>query len=756
MKNNAKYLIANEILLRRKSKVIIPQRDADEFDPVVGKMVLAFAKNIESLGFAFSHDVISNLMRYSRDEISIFYQDLLPVLKRLCATDVQYRPMYPNFPSQVADADSWDLFLNAFVHYLSAGHWLPEYQQDDRFPLLDKADAVIITRASEETDELMQIFTNLLVSKTSLSDQDKRDVKSIMKSRSDYFMFLPKAIPLKENVAFLSSLVLEVAPIKSAKFIQPYFSTATDVLRLIVSLSDGDISLAKPTQFRKFKRPERRLIMDLLAGLKGNIIEDMYRYQYEWLRVGEILHTGEYASKRKYARVVTAFDRLRNLSKPLMFAGKVKESIKSGNVMAAAKLLLQRPGEFARSLDKLLRDADDVEMAIEITDMFDRVAKQVSSPVLLQVRQHFTNRLSDGLPVRVFFPKGQLSKAVCIPNELPGLDENACINVIESCNRALTSIYAKDRPALGKVYIHPDFKNFIVPFSQRSATSGSKILVRGSRIPIKPDAKTIRAFIWWTNTSDKEYKNPWDGMDDRVDIDLSAAILDDEFSYVTHVSYTNLREGNVAYHSGDIVNGGPMNGKGAAEFIDIDIDAAAKKGRYICFQMYNYTCQKYASLPNCRFGWMEREYPNSGEIFEPSTVRMYVTPQSNSTVCVPVLFDCVERKFIWMDMSVDMARFNNGGNNLESNISKVQAICQSIVNIGKANLYDLIMLNVNARGSLATDRNDADIIFDNDLTKPKEIRTEIQENGGELQIVQSKDVPIITAFDIDYFMGQML
>lgn len=131
------------------------------------------------------------------------------------------------------------------------------------------------------------------------------------------------------------------------------------------------------------------------------------------------------------------------------------------------------------------------------------------------------------------------------------------------------------------------------------------------------------------------------------------------------------------------------------------------------YQVYNYTGQKYSELPNCRFGWMERQDVNSGEIFEPKTVQMKMDLTAESTVAIPVIFDCVERKFIWCDMNLSLERTSSyyGGNNLESNLSGVAATCYAMSNLNKPNIYDLVMLNVMARGIRTNDRNDADIIL---------------------------------------------
>lgn len=738
----------NKILLRRKNLLIVEPINADyEQTKNEQALVVTMMKNVQSLGFTFSKELFEALSHMNRDELKVFYSDLIPALKELVGADVEYNPMYPNFPTQVAEMDGIELFINAIVHYWSFGTLMPEYEKDERLPLIDVNKMALLSTGNHE--DLMEIFKNLVASKTSLSAQDKEDVTTIIKDCADYANYLPDEIPLKENVALIGKLIIEEAPVKSASAISKYFRTATDVLRLVTALSDGDISLAGKTKYRNLKRRERRMILDLLANC-GNITEDLFRYQYEWIRVAEILHPFEYNYPR-YKNVNKAFDTLRNDKKPLMFGGKVQAAILRKDMKAAADLLKSRPGEFARQLDKVLRDSDN---PVYILECFKSVAVEISAPVLLQVRQHFIGRMAETPnPVRVFFPKGNLAKAMSIKNELPAIDKTICQNVAKACRDALIEQY-KSKESLGKVYVDEEFKNYLVPFSQRSASSTNKSVVRGSQLPIKSDATAVRAFIWWTNTAKD---NGWD--EGRVDIDLSAAIYDSDWNYVEHISYTRLRSGKMkAFHSGDITNGGSLNGKGVAEFIDVDIDAVAENGRYIVFQVYNFTGQNYSTLENCRFGWMEREDVQSGEIFEPTTVNMVMDVNAEGKTAIPVIFDCVERKFIWCDMNLGIDSSHRGGINLESNISGVTATCYAMTHLNKPNLYDLAMLNAMARGTVVGSRNEADIIFSNDTTVPFEIVIEKDEQTGEeKRVVKDKpEVPIITAFDLDYFMGQLL
>lgn len=737
----------NEMLLRRKNKVNLPKRSVEhEAGRAEKAMAVSIVKNVESLGFTFDKELFENLLTYPKNEIEMFYTDFIAKLKPLVGADKEYNPMYPNFPRQVAEASDAELFINAILHYWTFGEWMPEYEKDERMPLFDETKLTVLTVGN--TNDILDIFKNLVSSKTNLSTQDKADIEEIIATYSNFYDYLPDEIPLKENVALIGKLILNKAAIKNATAIQKYYKTATDILRLVTALSDGDISLATDTKYRSLRRCERCMVMDLLAGC-GNILEDMYRYQYQWIRIGEIIHPFEFTAKR-YKSVNDAFNNLRNEKKPLFVPGKVQAAINVKDMQTAAILLKDRPGDFARQLDKLLRDASNKNYVV---NCFREVADKVSVPVLLQVRQHFKDR-NNGNPIRVFFPKGNLARAISIPNELPAVDDKICKAVVKICDNAIIEQF-KSKDFMGNVYIDESMRNFLVPFNQRSASTGSKNLVRGSRVGLNENAEAVRAFIWWTNT-DKSRNTYSDG---RVDIDLSAAIYDENWNYVEHISYTRLRSGKMnAYHSGDITNGGNPKGKGVAEFLDVDIDAVAKYGRYVVYQVYSYTGQKYCDIENCRFGWMEREDVNSGEIFEPTTVNMIMDINAEGTVAIPVIFDCVERKFIWCDMNLGIESSKYGGNNLESNLSGVNAVCYAMTHLNKTNLYDLAMINAIARGNIVNDRNKADIIFSNDTTVPFEVIVEKDaETGEEKNVIKNKpNVPIITAFDTDYVMGNLL
>lgn len=704
------------IILRRKNRVFINNDDMlKSLSAAVSEknkqIVATMNKNIEVFGYTMSEALFDKLVHMKAKNREVVYDALVNGLKELTGADKVYNPMYPNFPESVMEKDDFELYFNAIVHYWSFGTLLPYEEKKERAPLFNTVKVKVLDAGS--FDDLNDIFNNLCASKTSLSKSDVDDMIFILNSTK---VALPDEIPFKENAACVCRLLVDTGVDTDGSLCKKYVKTATDVLRLVTAMSDGDVSLAENTKFRNLKRSERRIIMNLLAGC-GNAAEDMSRYAGKWIRVGEKLHPGEFAKNERYTKVVRAFDVIRNDGKIQSFAGKVDAAVASGDLNTVVSLLKKRPGEFARRMDFLLRTFDKDADRKTVIMGFASVAKDVSSTVLLQVREHFINKLDGNDDIRVFFPKGNLARSYYVKNDkTETIPEDAMKMVIAVCENALVNIYG-NREFLGKVYIDETLKDYTVPFSLRSAGKTMTAVSRGSRIAIDDSAKIIRPFIWWTNTKDN-----------IIDVDLSVAVFADNWDCIERVSYNNLKSNRFGIcHSGDIINGGPVDGEGAAEFIDLDIDKALNAGaRYAVFNVYNFSDEYFSRMEHAAFGFMTRGDMKSGKIFEPSTVKQRMDLASATTTCIPVIFDLKERVFVWCDMALtaDHVRTGFGGINVESNLPSVVVTCKAMVDVKKPNLYDLFTFNTKARGVITDNPDEADIRFgldDNCDVKPSDI-----------------------------------
>jgi hypothetical protein len=684
----------NSIYVRRASKLMIQPNEQRQHR--LPDQVLATAlKNIESLGFTFSSELLQALRTLSREQFEALFQQLIQDLKVMVGAHVKYQPMYVGFPEQVMEEQEAELYLNAVFHYLT--HLtLDDFEPSAmaagmRSPLLEQTRLKVIELGNKPA--FLKLIRQLIEAKGSISDTDKKDIKRVLKHAdpSDVEAILPAEIPFKENVGFVVAVLLKYE-LASMERIGSYFKTASDVLRLAVSWSEGDVSLAAATPFRKFKRRERRLLLSLLEQC-GSITEDMLRYKERWIRLGEILHPSEY--KLRYPRTQAAFDILRNNKPFTTFNGSVELAFQYRNIWSLIDLLSQRPGEFARKLDHMLRITEDEEYVLLA---FGEVAAQVSTPVLLQVRQHFAQR-NEEADLRVFFPKGNVAKAFGIPNELPVVGEAVCQEVVQLCEQALITRFA-EFPSLGKTYVDERLQHYLVPFSQRSASKALRTIVRGSRIPMG-EGDTIRFFSWW---KEGEVDGTSTG---RVDIDLSAVMYDKDWNYVEHISYTNLRSVKYkAVHSGDIVTA-PY---GASEFIDLHMPSIVSYGgRYVVTTLHSFTSHPYCNLPECFAGWMMRKKPGSGEIYEPSTVENKIDITADTQIAIPVILDLVERTIIWTDLA--LKRYPDYSNNVEGNQKGIVLMGKAMTTLRKPDLYNLFMLHAKARGELVDTKEQADTIY---------------------------------------------
>jgi stress response protein SCP2 len=371
---------------------------------------------------------------------------------------------------------------------------------------------------------------------------------------------------------------------------------------------------------------------------------------------------------------------------------KIEEGIMSSKIKDTVDLLKQRPGEFARRLDKLIRDSETEEIKY-IINAFYGVSNNISTTVLLQVMNHFKHRNDIG-EYRIIIPKGDMGKIFALKNNLDKINDKVCNAIyILCCDILIKRFMAKDN--IGKCYVDKCLKNYNIPFSMRSSSSSLKQLVRGSSIPFDKTKSTIRMFTWWR-----------DILGSTVDLDLSAVALDKDMKYKNHISYTNLKN-NIGCHSGDITSAP----NGASEFIDINIKNALKDGmRYIVMNILSYKRQPFNKIPEVSVGWMMRDKVNSGEIYEPKTVDQKISLNGNTTIMLPAIFDLVDKKVYWADIS--LTKNINRSINVENNMSQIELMAKSIINIKKPNLYDLIQLHVKGRGEFVDNIEDADIVYD--------------------------------------------
>ncbi|AKJ30152.1 TerD family protein [Caldimonas brevitalea] len=667
----------NEIYLRRRGKLWVKAGEGG----ATAQHIAAVQKEAQQLGFVLSEAVMARLATLSLAELTEFLRRLLRDLRVLVGAHRVHTPLYPRFPLQVLSLSEAERYLDAVHHYLT----LKRVSAGDTPaapPLLHGLAPREIGLGSVE--EFESLFTRLAGARSSLSEQDKADVEWFVRQyRDGIFRLLPRAIPFKENLALVGAALLRHTPGTAAQaLLRDQVKTATDVLRLAVALSGGDVSLAKSTRFQALKRQHRKLLLDLLEQ-GGDPTEDMLRWGERWKRLGERLHPREF--EQRFPRACAAFAVLRNKQPFSSFNSTVEAHLRTGQVEAAALALATRPGDFARRLDHLLRLS---QAPSDVLQPFRQVCPRVSTPVLLQVLVHFRHRGQH--PLRAFFPKGEVAKVYALAEQRSALPQEAVEQVTAICEGELLRRFSA-LPPLGACFVDPGLRHYLVPFSQRSASRSLRTLVRGSRLPM-PDAGFVRLFLWWMNGRG------------RTDIDLSAVLFGPDFDYIDALTYYKLQNYG-GYHSGDVVDAP----QGAAEFIDLDLRRLRElRVRFVVMVLNSYTLQPYCDLPECFAGWMSRQELNSGEAFEPQTVVDRVDLASDAGICLPLVLDLQERCVVWMDLAL---KVRPRWNNVRNHLSGVSLMLRAITSLVKPDLHTLFTLHARARGRQVDLREGAETVF---------------------------------------------
>ncbi|SFR88368.1 Stress response protein SCP2 [Mitsuaria sp. PDC51] len=668
------------IFVRRRSKLHVAAGEG----AATSTQLATLQKELTGLGYVMSEALSARLATLDASRLASVSRDLLRELHQLTGAHQAHRPFYPGFPDQVMAASDAELFLNAIHHYLTHSR-LPDDEPRREAALEGQRPRVLDLGSPEEFE---RIFTQLAGAPTSLSQQDREDVTWFIRQyREGIFRLLPAKFPFKENLALVAAMLLREVPGERANaFLLTQCGTATDLLRVAVSLFEGDASLAAPTRFGRMGRAWRKLILQALEGMHRPV-EDMMRWREPWKRLGERLHPGEFAER--FPQAHEAFQQLRNDTAPPNWASGVERALATGDVATAAARLAERPGEYARKLDVLLRSpAATPELAVR----FATLAPRVSTPVLLQVMTHFRHRAAPPA-IRAFTPKGEMSKIFSIADRRPAVPQALAATIVDACEQALLARFAELAP-LGPSYIDPALRNYMIPLAQRSASKSLRTLARGSRVPL-PTGETLRFFLWWKNGRG------------RTDIDLSAAMFDSEYRLVEALGFYNLRgTGGYGVHSGDIVDAP----QGAAEFIDLDLPKVHQRGaRFVVMCINSYTAQAYCDLPECFAGWMSRRHPGSGEAFDARTVVDKIDISANTKICLPLILDLERHQMLWADLA--LTEHPHWHNAVPGNHGRISQMLRAMHETIRPDLYTLFDLHVRARGERVQQREQARTIF---------------------------------------------
>ena len=603
-----------------------------------------------------------------------------------------YRPFYPDFPIQVRTASEVTLLVNAALHYLGdvvGVRILPDYRPSPREPRPGD-DGALTELGLATAQNLERIVADLIAQATPFSAQDRADLTALRD-------FGPEAAPrvaVKENLAVLTVTFPDLDFSAS-------YRTVTDVLRLAVAMAGGDVSLAEPCRFPSFSRAQRRRLLGLLDAVGQNqgsrdSAEEMARRSERWKRLARHLRAGDYA--RRFPRAAELLRQVASGNAEPGFGSRLEEALARRDVEGTLHLLVTRPGVFARRLNHLLRLCADDATRERVVAEFARIAPKVSLPVLVRLWEYFSSPGPDALPWRVVTIKsGTGIKTTLIPSTRhPGHADAAVVRTVEEVLRM--------RASLGRIAIDQRlYEGYTVPLGQRSASPGLRTAGRGTRLPL-PEGETIRFFLHWRDLPEAPRDSASaSSRGTRVDLDLSAFFVSEDLTRTEQIAYYNLRS-TAAVHSGDLTSAPD----GAAEFIDVTLPEALRQGwRYVVMTVHSFSHHRLSEVPECWAGAMARGAdPQSGEVFEASTVMQrldLVSPTFNAT---PFVIDLAERRLIWWDLPVGVGEHQVA--NLDRSSNRVLAHLLDLLEGRRMPLAHLLGLLAD---DVVEDPDEAELVF---------------------------------------------
>ena len=551
---------------------------------------------------------------------------MVEVAKRNLGVDVP-APFYRQFPASVKNLSIDKIVIDRLVHYMRTyglgdfsrpGHSLFE---DEVVRKCFNEDVDVREFSIVSVEEALKLFSDaaeaLLASSRPLNDGQYRIVLAYVQ---DYCRDV--RCNCKDTVV---RLLLDTRDPSFAQQLK-----LSDVMRLVEQLQFQSYESENVKELNLRNR-DRKLLTGVLDRIFAEGICDVRTCLEKRKQWKGFLHHLHYKPVNEKA---SRFLHLIRNNKARSVYSEFERLIADDEVRDALDLLRKEKGTGAvlRNLDYLLSRCKFPATVDYVLD-----AIQTDNKILLiQLLFHYSARDPKARRVFKFQKFGMMRVHTETPNEslvrTTAIEERIARRVRLRLRQELERVC---KGTLGKVYIDKDMMRIALPLQEGASMSGVGTLPRGSRLKI-PEGKKVRAFTYWERVND---------------IDLSAFVLyengtQDEFSWRTW-SY-----GESITYSGDQVSGH----EGGSEYFDIDLDLFEveypESARYILL------CDNvYSGVPFdkclCKAGYMMRDRDDSGEVFEPKTVKSSFTVTCPSTFAYLFGIDVKTREFVWLNMARD-------------------------------------------------------------------------------------------------------
>jgi len=603
--------------------------------------------NLVYYGYVPSKEAVERLSELSKADLEAWWRPVETVLKEITGASrkIDKFVVYKNFPKEVLDMSSAQYWFSQIFMYLGVPNEFFTEDEEDRECMLDKLELKVLHLA--DSNSLRKICEGLLRNPARWTKDQFKDTLYLVIDEG-----IPCDIPsisFKENMAKLVAQLIE-------KNVEVGLRSATDVLRLAIGMSDGDVSMVKPSKFRTFSRAERKFFLGMLEKTTS-LEEDLARRKNVWKKFMRALRPNDYG--KRFANVCKAYDALYN-NKVKTFNSKVEELClqKDKKVL---NLLQHRGGEYVRRLHQMV----DLfgEDAIK---KFSKVLPSLTVMQLLKISK-YVDQINNRV-YRTFAPKGNWTKLQVVDNER-GLSEDLQVALLGKINREIAK---RVREKYATINLHESAKMVKIQTNDSDLSPYG----RGTEFPIPENIKFIRTASYWQ--CDRGY-NTW--------FDNGWNFFDENWKSIGVCCWTDERFGHGkmtgAIFSGDPTNSKEMKGR-ACQMIDLYLDELERMG--VRYAVWNILC--YSNIPFNQaedvFAAMQwGEEPQKGKLFEPSRCQLSFPVTGESKTKYIAYLDVLERKVVYMDVNLygNVSSANTNGPTLEEKMPAFQEYLDTIPSV---------------------------------------------------------------------------
>lgn len=690
-KNEITNVELQEIALRHLNGIFIPENVTSD-ENVSNDIFATVLKKFEGYEYTFDKELAKTLYVLNAEKLKKISDVFLEVVRKF-KSDNAYTVFYRNFPEEVMNLSETETYFLQFMHYLIG--YLPEgaeVTESEENIETEPSQFVKLSHLKRVSEtEMFDLLKNLLSSNVTLSKINLKDVLTLLKYCDEKeTKELMKQIKMKETLMTIAKVQFEKTGSTYAEF-----STATDVLRFIALLSEKELD-AKFIAFKYFKRPELNMLVSKLENV-NYLLDDMKHYKKPWIKF--FLMNGNRISFKKYPKVKQAADMLFGKFSHITKKGKFELSRSRMNKMSDTEFeeflanFSKYSGDYIRNLLSLVNRVSE-ERIEKVLKYFLVAAKEANTRLLFQVCDRILN-VKSGEAGRVVNAKNNW----LVLEETINLSDAVLQKIAEAVSHAILEKLSEKEP-LGKVWIDESYQNIAMTTSEKDSNSSLRPMTRGSVIPYSSEVDTLRFFVAWKN-----FKG------NRVDLDLSAVKFDADFNHLGELAYYSHNQKGMAF-SGDITNAP----KGALEYIDIfDIEKVKEDGtRYVLMTVRSYNGYTYKEIGTAYAGVLElseKEAKDKKNLYS-SAVRHGFALSSNTQTVNTIIVDLEKSEYIWLDMNLPTNLKRKESNYLtNAQIASLKDLLNYFVKKEKVSMYQLLMLNAIARGEVAENVEDADVVF---------------------------------------------